>query len=131
MQVQARAHHDTARSWTIAPRSASTLLVRFVGPTLTHEIPPLLDALTRRLPERSARLVFDIRDLEGHNSEVRLAFQRWLTAHRERIESITVVVRRAAAAFKVAASVVRIATGLNIQIRDDLESDASVTHLVR
>jgi len=121
-----------AQSWTIEPRSASgTLLVRFVGPTLTEEIPPLLEALTRRLPESSARLVFDIRDLEGHNSEVRAAFQRWLTTHRARIGTITVIVRRAANAFKVAASVVRIATGLNIQVRDDLESDASVTHLAR
>jgi len=74
--------------------------------------------------------VFDIRELEGHNSEVRSAFQQWLMEHRSRVASVTVVVKKAATLLKVAASVVKLATGLEIQIRDDLESDASVFHLV-
>ena len=108
-----------------------TLLLRFVGPTPTQEIGECLAALTRELPQGQAHLVFDIRQLEGHNSEVRAAFQRWLTENRQRVRDITVVVNKAATIFKVAASVVRLATGLNIQIRDDLESDGAVSHLIR
>ena len=81
------------------------------------------------MPEGKVHLIFDIRELEGHNSEVRAAFQRWLTEHRSRVGNITVVVRKAATLFKVAASVVKLATGLNLQVRDDLESDASVMHI--
>ena len=126
-----RSRAAQAQSWTLEPRSSrGTLLLRFVGPTPTHEMPDLLAALTRHLADAPTHLVFDIRELEGHNSEVRSAFQHWLTEHRSRIAGITVVVKKAATLLEVAASVVKLATGMKIQVRDDLESDASVFHLV-
>jgi len=126
-----RSRAAQVQSWSLEPRSSrGTLLLRFVGPTPTHEMPELLAALTRHLADAPAHLVFDIRELEGHNSEVRSAFQQWLMEHRSRVASVTVVVKKAATLLKVAASVVKLATGLEIQIRDDLESDASVFHLV-
>jgi hypothetical protein len=118
-----------AKSWTLERTAQGTLLLRFVGATLTHEIADLFIAMTRYMPEGRVHLVFDIRELEGHNSEVRGAFQRWLTEHRSRIAHITVVVRKGASLFKMAALVVKLATGMNLEIRDDLESDASVLHL--
>jgi hypothetical protein len=118
-----------AKSWRLERTVQGRLLLHFVGPTLTEEIPELLAAMTRHMPDRLAHLVFDIRELEGHNSEVRAALQVWLADHRSRIARITVVVAKAATLFKVAASVVKLATGLPIQVRDDLESDASVFHL--
>ena len=93
-------------------------------------MPDLLAALTRHLSEAPTHLVFDIRELEGHNSEARAAFQQWLMEHHSRIAGVTVVVEKAATLLQVAASVVKLATGLKIQVRDDLESDASVFHLV-
>lgn len=130
-RLGARPSGTREKSWTLESRAIrGTLLLRFVGPTPTQEIGALLAALTRELPEGPAHIVFDIRELEGHNSEVRAAFQRWLMENRARVGKITVVVNKAATIFKMAASVVRLATSLDIQIRDDLESDASVSHLV-
>ncbi|HTV18209.1 MAG TPA: hypothetical protein VMG12_06050 [Polyangiaceae bacterium] len=120
---------SSAKSWTLEHTAPGTLLLRFVGPTLTAEIPGLFAAMTRHMPRGTAHLVFDIRQLEGHNSEVRAAFQRWLMEHRSRISNITVVVRKAATVLQMAASVVKLATGLRLEIRDDLESDAAVFHL--
>lgn len=126
-----RLRSSGAPSWSLDTRSArGTLLLRFTGPTLTQEVPALIDALTHHLPPSGAHIVFDIRNLEGHNSEVRAAFQRWLMDNRPRIATVTVVVNKAATIFKVATSVVKLATGLNIEVRDDLESDGSVRHLV-
>lgn len=118
-------------SWTLEPHGArGKLLLRFVGPTPTREIPGLLAALSRHLEDAPLHIVFDIRELEGHNSEVRAAFQRWLMENRGRIAHIVVVVKKAAALLKVATSVVRVATGLSIELRDDLESAVSIRRLL-
>ena len=121
---------ESAASWTLNTGAASgTLLLRFVGPTATHEIPEFIAALTQAMPARPAHIVFDLRHLEGHNLETRAPMQRWLMANRSRIAKVTVVVNKAATIIKMATSVVGLAAGVKIQIRDDLESDASVLHL--
>ena len=81
------------------------------------------------MPARHAHIVFDLRQLEGHNLETRAPMQRWLMANRSRIAKVTVVVHKAATIIKMATSVVGLAAGMKIEIRDDLESDASVLHL--
>ena len=124
------ARAEDAASWTLTTGAASgTLLLRFVGPTPTHEIPDFIAALTQNLPTRPAHIVFDLRQLEGHNLETRAPMQRWLMANRPRIAKVTVVVKKAATILKMATSVVGLAAGMKIEIRDDLESDASVHHL--
>lgn len=124
------ARAEGAPSWTLTTGAASgTLLLRFVGPTATHEIPDFIAALDQHLPARPAHIVFDLRHLEGHNLETRAPMQRWLMANRPRIARITVVVNEAATIIKMATSVVGLAAGVKIEIRDDLKSDASVLHL--
>jgi hypothetical protein len=109
--------------------ASGTLLLRFVGPTPSSEISAFISALTQNMPERRAHLIFDLRQLEGHNLDTRAPIQRWLMANRPRIAKVTVVVNKAATIIKMATSVVGLAAGVKIEIRDDLESDASVLHL--
>ena len=67
-----------ARSWTLTTGAASgTLLLRFVGPTATHEIAEFIAALNEHMPERGAHIIFDLRELEGHNLETRAPIQRF------------------------------------------------------
>jgi hypothetical protein len=117
-------------SWSLTTGAASgTLVLRFIGPTATHEISEFLSALSRHMPARQAHIVFDLRQLQGHNLDTRVPMQRWLTENRPRIAQVTVVVKKAATILKMATSVVGLATGLNIKIRDDLDVDASVLHV--
>jgi hypothetical protein len=109
--------------------ASGTLVLRFIGPTATHEIADFLSALSRHMPARQAHIVFDLRQLEGHNLDTRVPIQRWLSENRPRIGQVTVVVKKAATILKMATSVVGLATGLNIRIRDDLTGDASVLNL--
>jgi hypothetical protein len=121
---------ERAPSWSLTTGVASgTIILRFVGPTATHEIADFIAALSKHMPERGAHIIFDLRELEGHNLETRAPMQRWLSANRSRITKVTVVVKKAMTIVKMAASVVALAARMEIEIRDDLESDASVLHL--
>jgi hypothetical protein len=117
-------------SWNLTTGAASgTLVLRFIGPTATHEIPEFLTALSKHMPPREAHIVFDLRELQGHNLDTRAPIQRWLGENRPRIAQVTVVVKKAATILKMATSVVALASGLNIKIRDDVEGEASLLHL--
>jgi hypothetical protein len=113
-----------APSWTLSTGAASgSLILRFIGPTATREIPEFLAALTQKLPAHSAHIIFDLRELTGHNLDTRAPIQRWLKENRFRIVQVTVLVKKAATIIKMATSVVALATGMKIEIRDDLGSD--------
>jgi hypothetical protein len=119
-----------ARSWSLTQGSVSgTLVLRFVGPTPTAESPGFLGALREHMPQGEAHIVFDVRELVGHNVDTRIALQRWLLDNRARIAQVTVVVNKAATIVKMATSVVSMAARIKIKIRDDLEGEASVLHL--
>jgi hypothetical protein len=120
----ARAHG--APSWTLSTGAASgSIILRFVGPTATREIPEFLAALSQNMPAHDAHLIFDLRELQGHNLETRAPIQRWLSENRGRIAQVTVLVKRAATILKMATSVVALATGMKIEIRDELGPDSS------
>ena len=126
---QARSPHESP-SWTITKvASTGAIVLRFVGPTRTWEVPEFLAALTDMMPEEHANVIFDLRELVGHNPEVKQPIKRWLIAHRARIASLTVVVARYATIIKVATAVIGLATGIKIKIRDDLDGALSVRHL--
>jgi len=117
-------------SWTLLEGAGTgTLVLRFVGPTLTEEIPQFLAALSKQLPARDAHIVFDLRELEGHNLDTRAPMQRWLRENKSRIARLTVLLEKAATIIKMAATVVGLASGVKIEMRDDLEPDASVFDL--
>jgi DNA-binding transcriptional LysR family regulator len=122
--------HPGAPSWTLNKGAASgTLVLRFVGPTATHEIPGFLAALDKLMPQRDAHVIFDLRELVGHNLDTRAPIQRWLLDNRPRLAQVTVVVNKAATIIKMASSVVGMATGIKLVVRDDLETDGSVMNL--
>lgn len=125
----ARAPHERP-SWTITKvASTDVIVLRFVGPTRTAEAPEFLSALSEMMPDENANIIFDLRELGGHNPETKQPIKKWLLANKTRIASLTVVVARYATMIKIATSVIGLATGIKIKIRDDLDGDASVRNL--
>jgi hypothetical protein len=117
-------------SWTITKvASMGVIVLRFVGPTRTWETPEFLSALSEMMPDENANIIFDLRELAGHNPETKQPIKKWLLANKTRIASLTVVVARYATLIKIATSVIGLATGIRIKIRDDLDGEASVRNL--
>jgi hypothetical protein len=121
--------HDKP-SWTITKvASTGVIVLRFVGPTRTWEPPEFLAALSEMMPDENANIIFDLRELNGHNPETKQPIKQWLIANKARIASLTVVVARFATIIKVATAVIGLATGIKIKIRDDLDGETSVRNL--
>lgn len=117
-------------SWTITKvASTGVIVLRFVGPTRTWEAPEFLSALSEMMPDENASIIFDLRELGGHNPETKQPIKKWLLANKTRIANLTVVVARYATLIKIATSVIGLATGIKIKIRDDLDGDASLRNL--
>lgn len=117
-------------SWTITKiASTGVIVLRFVGPTRTWETPEFLGALTDMMPEENASIIFDLRELSGHNPDTKQPIKKWLLANRSRIASLTVVLARSATIIKIATAVIGLATGIKIKIRDDLDGVTSMRHL--
>lgn len=117
-------------SWTITKiASTGAIVLRFVGPTRTSEVPEFLGALSEMMPDDNAHVIFDLRELDGHNPETKQPIKRWLIANKARIASLTVVVARHATLIKVATAVIGLATGIKIKVRDDLDGEASMRQL--
>jgi hypothetical protein len=117
-------------SWTITKvASTGVIVLRFVGPTRTGEVPEFLGALSEMMPDEHASIIFDLRELDGHNPETKQPIKNWLLANRARISSLTVVLARVATILKVATAVIGLATGIKIKIRDDLDGETSVRNL--
>ncbi len=107
-------------SWELSEvGSPGPLVIRFVGPTRTEEVPQFLAALTRRMPPEGANIVFDLRELHGHNPETKRPFKQWLVQHKHQISQVTVVVPKSAAIVKLVTAVLSLASGVPIKIRDD------------
>jgi hypothetical protein len=121
----ARAGGDKA-SWRIAKVAATgTIWLRFVGPTRTEEVPDFLKALEEMMPEEDANVVFDLRQLEGHNPETKDPIKTWLRENKPRLGTVTVLVPKAGSILKMVTAVIGLATGIKINIRDDLDENAS------
>ena len=114
-------------SWAITRVAASgTIWLRFVGPTLTHEVPEFINALVAMMPEADANVVFDLRLLEGHNQETKEPIKAWLREYKSRIASVTVIVPKSGSIVKMVTAVISLATGVKIRIRDDIGESLSV-----
>jgi hypothetical protein len=124
-----RSPHDRP-SWTITKiASTGVIVLRFVGPTRTWETPEFLAALTEMMPDENANIIFDLRELDGHNPDTKQPIKKWLLANKSRIASLTVVLARYAAILKVATAVIGLATGIKIKIRDDLDGETSFRNI--
>jgi hypothetical protein len=121
--------HD-GPSWTITKiASTGVIVLRFVGPTRTSETSEFLGALTEMMPDENANVIFDLRELTGHNPETKQPIKQWLIANKSRIACLTVVLARYASILKLATAVIGLATGIKIKIRDDLDGETSFRNL--
>jgi hypothetical protein len=117
-------------SWRIAKVAATgTIWLRFVGPTRTEEVPDFINALDEMMPDEDANLVFDLRELDGHNPDTKEPIKTWLRENKARIAMVTVIVPKAGAILKMVTAVIGLATGIKIHIRDDLDENASAASL--
>ena len=117
-------------SWAIAKVAASgTIWPRFVGPTRTAEVADFITALNEMMPKEDANVVFDLRELEGHNPDTKEPIKTWLRENKPRIAAVTVIVPKSGAILKMVSAVISLATGVKIHIREDMDESASVANL--
>lgn len=115
-------------SWSITKTAATgAIVLRFVGPTRSSEVPEFFAALNEMMPLENAQVIFDLRELDGHNPDTKAASKEWLLANKARIAQVTIVVPRAATILKIVAGVLSLASGVKMKVRDDLEGEALVT----
>jgi hypothetical protein len=125
----ARAGGDK-HSWGITKVAATgTIWLRFVGPTRTAEVPDFINALNEMMPEEDANLVFDLRELDGHNPDTKEPIKTWLRDNKARIAAVTVLVPKSGAILKMVTAVISLATGVKIHIRDDMDESNTVANL--
>ena len=114
-------------SWGITKQAASgTIWLRFVGPTRTEECAEFLSALSEMMPAEDAVVVFDLRQLVGHNPDTKEPIKAWLRDNKGRLASVTVLVPKSSTIIKMVTAVISLATGVKIRIRDDMEEGTSV-----
>ena len=115
---------DRSASWQISVAADGTIHAKFVGPTPSDEIASFIEALVARMPEANARLVFDLRELGGYNSETKAPMKAWLSQYKLAIQELTVLVPKSGTILKVVIAAIALATGVKIRIREDLEEAA-------
>lgn len=121
-------HHPT---WRIgrAPHDG-TIWLKFVGPTPTEEIRAFLDTLTASMPPSHARVVFDLRELNGYNPETKQPVKAWLLQHKLQLDEVTVVIPKSGMWLRMVTAAIGLAVGVKIRIRDDMdEGDEGVTFM--
>ena len=117
-------------SWAITKVAASgAIYLRFVGPTRTSETAEFINALSEMMPPDEAKIIFDLRQVVGHNPETKEPIKAWLLANKARIANITVIVPKSGAIQKMVTAVIALATGVRIRIRDDAAEDVPALHV--
>jgi hypothetical protein len=106
-------------SWHISVTADGVIYSRFVGPTPSSEISAFIDALAAVMPASSARLVFDLRELGGYNSEIREPMKAWLLKYKLAILELTVIVPKPGTLLKAVVPAVALAAGMKILIREE------------
>lgn len=114
---------QSGASWRIDTTAAGdTIWLTFAGPTRTHEIPAFIDALNAVMPDSSAKIVFDLRGLDGYNPETKEPMKAWLLEHKLAIEELTVVLPKSRTFLRMVVAAISLATGVKIRLRDDADA---------
>ena len=115
----------TARSKP-EPRFGSEAGMRFAVIFLRLSgIPEFFAALNEMMPAENAQVIFDLRELDGHNPDTKAPSKKWLLENKSRIGQVTIVVPRAATILKIVAGVLSLASGVKMKVRDDLEGEGA------
>jgi hypothetical protein len=123
------AEEPTHSTWRIgrAPRDGAIWL-KFVGPTPTEEVRAFLDTLTASMPPAHAKVVFDLRELNGYNPESKQPIKSWLLEHKLRLDEVTVIIPKSGKWLRMVTAAIGLAVGVKIRIGDDLgEAEEGVT----
>lgn len=113
---------STEASWRIDKAAPDdTIWLTFVGPTRTHEVPEFINALTAVIPESNARIIVDLRALDGYNAETKEPMKAWLLKHKLAIEELTVLLPRSQTFLRMVVAAIGLATGVKIRIRNDMD----------
>jgi predicted lysophospholipase L1 biosynthesis ABC-type transport system permease subunit len=107
-----------ATSWQLRVTPDGVIHAKFVGPTRSDEIAPFIAALVALMPAAQARLIFDLRELEGYNAETKGPMKAWLLKHKLAIGELTVIVAKSRTILKMVVAAMSLATGVKISIRD-------------
>jgi hypothetical protein len=121
-------HHA---SWRIgrAPNDGAIWL-KFVGRTPTEEVRPFLDTLTATMPRSHAKVVFDLRELNGYNPDAKLPIKSWLLEHKLRLDEVTVIIPKSGVWLRMVTAAIGLAVSVKIRIRDELyEGEEGVTFM--
>lgn len=100
---------------------SGAIVLKFVGPTPVESFVQILRELEDSLPASGARLVWDLRQLVGHNSEVRKLIIDFLARHRKRISTIDVIVPESNAIIRMVTATVGLAVGIKINLASRFE----------
>ncbi len=114
----ARPNHP---SWRIGKAAdGGAIWLKFVGPTPTDELRAFIDTLTASIPTSHARVVFDLRELNGYNPEAKQPIKSWLLEHKLTLEEVTVIVPKSGVWLRMVTAAIGLAVGVKIRIRDDV-----------
>jgi len=109
-------------TWQIGKAASNgTIWLKFVGPTPTEEVRACIDTLTASMPESHARVVFDLRELNGYNPDAKQPIKSWLLEHKLTLEEVTVIIPKSVVWLRMVTSAIGLAAGVKIRIRDDLD----------
>ena len=114
-----------AQSWQITRTAKGAIYSRFIGPTPTAEMLAFIAALNEAMPQANARLIFDLSELNGYNSETKAPIKAWLLEHKLAIQELTVIVPKARTIVKMVVAAISLATGVKMQIREAGEEVSS------
>ncbi|HEY4105288.1 MAG TPA: hypothetical protein VGM44_15430 [Polyangiaceae bacterium] len=118
---------NRATCWQLRVTPDGVIHAKFFGPTLTEEIDPFVEALVAIMPASRARLVFDLRELDGYNAETRGPMKAWLLKNKLAIHELTVIVAKSRTILKMVVAAMALATGVKILIRDVEEAASFAT----
>jgi hypothetical protein len=117
----------SSESWQIRVAPSGVIVCKFIGPTPLDELSAFIIALEEIMPAANARLVFDLRELGGYNSDTKAPMKAWLLEHKLAIRELTVLVPKSSTILKVVVAAIALATGMKLKIREDLDEAASLS----
>lgn len=107
-------------TWQIGKAAnGGAIWVKFVGPTPTDEVRACIGALTASMPASHARVVFDLRELDGYNPDTKQPIKSWLLENKLVLDEVTVIIPKSGVWLRMVTAAMGLAVGVRIRIRDD------------
>ena len=109
-------------AWQIGKAATDgAIWLKFIGPTPNDEVRACIEALTATMPESHARVVFDLRELNGYNPESKQPIKSWLLDHKLVLDEVTVIIPKSSAWLRMVTAAIGVAVGVKIRIREDAD----------